>query len=390
MDAARLPVTTVDVAIVGSGIVGLGVAYAAVRRGLSVAVIDRAQRPGGASVRNFGHLCIGAQIGPARRHADRSRDLWLSLGAAAGFEVRRCGTIVAARHEDEMAVLAAAAADGGSDLLAHREVVAAAPLDPARGSGSARILPDLQVDPRTAAPSIADHLARRGVEFHRRTAGVAVRPGVLTTTRGDIHAGTIVVCVNHDLDHLLPEVAEDIGLLRCALDMLRVRADLRRPLTAPLLTGWSMLRYGRFAQQPLIAAVRARLHADRPDLAAVDVNQMYTQFPDGSLIVGDTHERAVDVDPFRAEAASRLLLAATEDLFGIPAPTVVERWTGVYASGPQPFVDRETQPGVIVLGVATGIGMTTGLGLAEERIGRIHGDLGVRDMSIPRSTRGAQ
>ncbi|WP_318387548.1 FAD-dependent oxidoreductase [Microbacterium maritypicum] len=55
------PLDTADVVVVGSGIVGLGAAYAAVRRGLRVIVVDRTDAPVGATIRNFGHLCIGAQ-----------------------------------------------------------------------------------------------------------------------------------------------------------------------------------------------------------------------------------------------------------------------------------------------------------------------------------------
>ena len=47
-----------DLVVVGSGIIGLGAAYAAVRRGLTVIVVDRADAPVGATIRNFGHLCI--------------------------------------------------------------------------------------------------------------------------------------------------------------------------------------------------------------------------------------------------------------------------------------------------------------------------------------------
>ncbi|WP_235472267.1 FAD-dependent oxidoreductase, partial [Frigoribacterium sp. Leaf44] len=68
-----------DVVVVGSGIVGLGAALAAVDRGLSVLVVDRSAVIGGSTVRNFGHLCLTPQTGEARRHALAARELWLRL-----------------------------------------------------------------------------------------------------------------------------------------------------------------------------------------------------------------------------------------------------------------------------------------------------------------------
>ncbi len=352
-----------DVAVIGSGIVGLGAAYAAVRRGQRVVVVERSAQPQGSSIRNFGHLCIGAQSGPARRYADASRPLWLQLARDARFWVRERGTLVVARHEDELALLDAASRDGGIQLLDAAELEPLTPVRPGLAVGGALIEPDLQVDPRAALGAVRAHLEPLGVEFRVRTSAGAVGTGRVDTSRGPIHAGLVVVAVNHDIDQLLPDLAESAGIVRCGLDMLRVRADAA-PLTAPLLTGWSLVRYGRFATLPESHAVRERLHAERPDLAAIDLNQMYTQVPDGSFIVGDTHAKGAGIPPFQSETAANLLLEEFTALFGT-TPRVVERWQGIYASGPDEFLVDEPFPGVVVLAATTGIGMTTGLGLAE-------------------------
>ncbi|NQX18131.1 TIGR03364 family FAD-dependent oxidoreductase [Rathayibacter sp. VKM Ac-2857] len=361
-----------DVAVVGSGIVGLGAAYAAVQRGLRVVVLDRTAAPTGATVRNFGHLCFTPQSGEALRYGIAAREAWLRLARDAGFRLGRHGTHIVARHSDELALLEAAAArppagfgDGPEiELLDAAGLRAAVPVAPAGVVGGAVLPFDLQADPRTAAGAIVRHLAALGVEFRMGTAVGRVGEGVVDTSRGTIRAETIVVAVNHDLDQLFPELAEAHDVVRCSLDMLRVDLALRAPLRAPLLTGWSLIRYSGFAGLPEAGAVRARLHRDRPDLAAIDLNQMYTQLPDGSVVVGDSHHRAVTPEPFQSEATAELLLEETARLFG-SAPRVLERWQGVYASGREEFLAAEPAPGVLVRTVTTGIGMTTGLGFAE-------------------------
>jgi FAD dependent oxidoreductase TIGR03364 len=353
-----------DVAVVGSGIVGLGAAYAAVRRGLTVVVIERSTEPVGATVRNFGHLCFTPQSGDALRYGIASRELWLRLARDAGFWLRESGTHVIARHADELALLAAfgerSAGGFGAEpdirLLDTAEMAAAVPVAANQLVGGAVLPHDLQTDPRSAATAIRRHLGALGVEFRLRTSVGRVGTGVVDTSRGSVAAGTIVVAVNHDID------------------MLRVELPLSRPLAAPLLTGWSLIRYSAFATLPQARAVRARLHGGRPDLAAIDLNQMYTQLPDGSLIVGDSHQKGSTTSPFQPESTADLLLAETSRLFGAPT-RVLERWQGVYASAADEFLVAEPEPGVLALAATTGIGMTTGLGLAEtvlsERFGAL-------------------
>ncbi|WP_295010485.1 TIGR03364 family FAD-dependent oxidoreductase [uncultured Microbacterium sp.] len=365
-----------DVAVVGSGIVGLGAAYAAARRGKRVVVVDRTERPIGATVRNFGHLCIGAQDGAARAYGEVSRGIWRRLAQDAGFWLRESGTLVVAREFDELMLLDEAAhAPGGEDirLLGPSEVLAAAPVRPEVARGGALVGGDLQVNPREAAAAIVRLLASEGVEFRFRTAVIGVEQGRVRTARGDLLAEDVIVAVNHDIDQLLPELAERAGVVRCALDMMRVAVDLPGALVAPVLTGWSLVRYARFARLRTAGALRERLHARRPDLAALDLNQMYTQLPDGTLILGDSHRREVQPDPFQPETAFDAFLEEVHALFDIRRLRVLERWQGVYASAAEEFLVEQPAPGVLVLAATTGIGMTTGLGLAETEASRAFG-----------------
>ncbi len=78
-----------DLAVVGSGILGLAHAYAAVKRGLKVAVFERTGTPLGASVRNFGMgLVTGQPPGIMLDLARESRAIWLHLAARAHFSAR--------------------------------------------------------------------------------------------------------------------------------------------------------------------------------------------------------------------------------------------------------------------------------------------------------------
>jgi len=357
-----------DLAVVGAGIVGLGTAVAALRRGLTVAVVDRASGISGASVRNFGHLCVTGQEGEARAYAELARELWLTLAPEAGFWLRESGTVVVARAEDELAVLEEFRQRRGDQdvrILTPAEVRERVPVAEGVAVGGAFLPADLQVDPREAAAAIARWLDAHGVDFFWQTAAMGVETGRVHTTRGRVTADAVVVAVNHDVDQLFPGLAEDHGIRRCGLDMMLVEAELDRPLSAPLLTGWSLVRYSGFAQTPSAGALRERLAAEQPALAALDVNQMYSQRPDGSLIVGDTHYRDADVPPFQSEAAFELLLEQARELFGTAALRIRERWQGVYASAPDEFLVASPAPSVRVVSVTTGIGMTTGLGLAD-------------------------
>lgn len=353
-----------DLAVVGAGIVGLGHAAAAIERGLTVVVVERDSAVAGATVRNFGHVGVSVHAGEAGEHARRTGELWLRLASRAGFWLRDAGALVVARHEDELAVLREA---GAERILSAVDVERLAPV---RGAvGGAHLSRDLQVDPREAGPALAAHLAAEGVEFRWRTSALSAQPGVLHTSRGEIRAEAIVFAVGHDVDHVFPAIAEEHGILRCGLDMLLTDGV---GLGMPLLTATSLLRYSAFARTAAAGAVRERLAVEAPELFARDVNQMYAERPDGTLLVGDTHEVSATMPPFQDEEASALLERLADDAFGRPL-RVRQRWRGVYAKGRDDFLRAAPCEGVRVVSVTTGIGMTTGLGLAESIVTELFG-----------------
>lgn len=361
-----------DVVVVGAGIVGLAHAYHAQQRGLSVAVVDHADGVAGASVRNFGHACITAQSGAALAYARAGRDHWLALSAQAGFWSAEAGTTAIARHDDEFAVMHEFAAHRGPGevrVLSRGDVLGRVPADQHGVVGGMYLPNDLQVDPRNAVPAIARWLEAVGVRFFWRTAATSFEPGLVRTSRGELRAATTFITVNHDIDRLFPEVAEDIGLRRCALHMIKASVPLRFPLATPLFTGWSLLRYSGLETLPSTAAVAERLHRTYPDHTAIDLHQMYTPQPDGALLIGDTHIREVTTSPFESENGFRILIDVTKELFDVARIDVIERWQGVYATAPgREFLRREPLPGTHIVTVTTGIGMTTGLGLALDSV----------------------
>lgn len=365
----------VDLLVVGAGILGLGHALHALARGARVAVVERDERAVGASVRNFGHCCTTAQRGDALDYALAARADWLRLAKEVGFWIRDAGTVVVARADDEYAVLEDLHAERADDvlLLDADEVRRRVPLADEAIVGGAWLPLDLRIDPREACPAIAGWLADAGVRFHWSTSVLGVEGGTVRTNRGNLRADKVVVAVGHDVDRLYPDVAETHGLRRCSLHMLQLADPIGTEVAPALLTGWSMLRYDGFSVSPALTRVRERLTAADPDATAAGLNLMFTQRPDGDLVLGDTHEYGRTLDPFRPEAHDNLLLDRARRLFGAPAPRVRQRWLGVYASAPAPFLTAAPAADVRVVSVTSGIGMTTGFGLAERVVDDLFG-----------------
>ncbi|MGC5025792.1 TIGR03364 family FAD-dependent oxidoreductase [Tsukamurella sp. DT100] len=361
--------TATDVLVVGAGVVGLAHAVEALDRGLTVTVVERDSRAVGASIRNFGHACVTGQTGDLAELAHLARERWLDLDGRAGLGARATGGLAVARHATELAVLEelAAARPGEVALRTADEVRSELPGGGADDVvGGAALLADLRVDPRVTVARLAAWVdAQDGAEVRFGTAYLGFDGTRAHTSRGPIAAQRVIVCVGHDLDHLYPHLAEEHRVERCALQMARA-ADPGAVVTPAVLTATSLLRYPAFAETTSAAALRTRMEADRPDLLDIDANVMFTQRPDGTLLIGDSHHTERTVAPFLDEAVTETLRAETARVLGVDRLRIIERWQGVYASSPlHPYLVAEPEERLSVRIVTSGVGMTIAHGLAR-------------------------
>lgn len=386
------PGQAVDVVVVGAGIIGLAHAAHAVANGLTVTIIERDHHAAGASVRNFGHCCITAQSGELYELAKTSRKYWLEFAEQAGFWAVESGAVVLARTDAEMAVLrelSAAREPGQVQLLspaATRErldpVAAGLPDGGTRQGdwpglvGGAFLRDDLRVDPRTTVAKLAEWLSRQpGVELHWNTAalGFSQSPDGVTvqTSRGALQAKQVFVCVGHDVDYLFPDLAAEHRIQRCALQMSLAAGPAGVRFTPAVLTATSMLRYPAFTDMPAAEALRSEVEAKQPELLDIGANVMFTQRPDGTIILGDSHHYHRTADPFLDETVTDALNNDISGRIGRPLE-IIERWQGIYASSDvAPILVRDIQPGVTVVSVTSGVGMTLSFGLAHRIVSRL-------------------
>ncbi len=191
----------------------------------------------------------------------------------------------------------------------------------------------IRVESRQAIPKIAAWLhARRGVQFLRDTAVLAVEPPRLETSRGMVQAGAVAVCPGDDLSGLYAPRIAAYHVTRCKLQMLKL-ASPGFSLPGALMSDLSLLRYAGYSELPEAAPLRARLEAEQGEHLKHGVHLIVVQSADGSLIVGDSHHYAATPDPFADARVDQLILEEFAAATGRRAPAVLERWTGTYAVG---------------------------------------------------------
>jgi FAD dependent oxidoreductase TIGR03364 len=369
-----------DVVVVGAGIVGLSHALAAVRRGLSVAVVDRDRQANGASIRNFGFVTVtGQREGLTWRRALYSRDVWDRVSPEAGIPVIHPDLAVIAHRPQAMTVLEQfAAGDMGADcrLLSGSEIQARLPMAALGARGGLWSPHERRVEPRTAIPALAAWLqSAHGVTFFRDTAVRGVESGAIDTTAGRIAAGHVVVCPGPDLVSLFPERLAARNLRLCKLQMLRLAAPGWR-LPAAVMGDLSLVRYEGYAAQPGAGALGEVLAAEAGDALAHGIHLIVVQSADGSLVVGDSHHYAATPDPFAPAEVEAIILREARALLALPEGLpVIERWTGVYPSSAEEpaFLDR-IAPDILLSLVSSGTGMSTGFALGEEGIAALLGE----------------
>ena len=368
-----------DLAIVGAGILGLGHALAASRRGLKVVVIDRETEAVGASVRNFGFVTVtGQQQGDCYRRAMRSRDVWEEVAPKAGIPVEHQGLLVVAQRPEAMDCLEAFARTEmgqGCHLLTaeqtmaqHGAVLSGKPIQGALWSSHER-----RVESRFAIPKLAAWIQSLGVTFLRKTLVKEVQKGRVLTTSGVIEATQVVVCPGDDMLTLYPEVIARHQITRCRLHMMKVMPAKPIKLPGSIMSDQSLVRYLGYAELSQSEPIKARLRAEQPRTLAEGIHLIVVQGSDGGLIVGDSHHYDWSPSPFQRAEVDELIMDELHQVLNVPGAQITERWNGTYASGPETMMRETIDDQTRLVIVTSGTGASTSFAIGEETIAEIYG-----------------
>ncbi|WP_199100841.1 TIGR03364 family FAD-dependent oxidoreductase [Dyella sp. ASV21] len=365
--------------VVGAGIVGLAMARALAEAGYQVTVFDRHERAVGASVRNFGTVWpIGVANGPLYARALRSREIWREFCAATGTWHAPSGSLIAAFHEDEWAVMNEYVGMNEGirpcRTLSPAQVREHAPGVVSQGLLGALLSTDeWVVDPREAIRALPAWLAERyGVQFHWRKAVTRVEHPWVWSGHRRYGADVIYIANGTDFETLYPELFERQAITKCKLQMLRLEAQPSPFRLGPVVCGGlTMAHYNGFHATPSMARLRERLAEQHADLLALGIHVMAAQNGLGEITIGDSHEYGHTHEPFDESAINRQIVGYLKSVLDLPTWSVKQSWHGIYAKltdGKRSELVLEAEPGVtIVNGVGGGgLGMTLSFGLAEE------------------------
>jgi D-hydroxyproline dehydrogenase subunit beta len=371
---------TWDLIVVGAGILGTSHAYFAAREGWRVLLLERGDWPGEASVRNFGTLMAGSLLGEWRRRGLESIAIYRELAPLAGFDFFPCGSLYQVTTPLEADVLqefAQLAPRQGycCELLEPNRAAALNPLlQPAHVRLALFFPEDARLEPRGLFRRWIPWLTRElPVEYRPATVAVQVwakggEACVRTAAGTEMHSRHVIVCNGSDLRSLFPDRFSATGFQRCKLQMLRTlpQPSLRLPMT--VASGLTLRRYPAFSLSPSWTRLNAEPVA--PGVREAGIHILMVQDPDGSFVVGDSHEYGIgDLSEILDSGVEALILAEARKLIHLPSWEIAQRWHGVYSMPRDAEIYRQTIDEVIH--VVTGIrgkGMTTGPAVARESI----------------------
>jgi glycine/D-amino acid oxidase-like deaminating enzyme len=150
--------------------------------------------------------------------------------------------------------------------------------------------------------------------------------------------------------------------------MLRVKPPDGYKLGAGVMSDLSLVRYRGYSELSGAQLLNDQLRVECRQALEHGVHLIIVQSQDGSLVVGDSHHYGQAMRPFAPREVEDLILHEMQRLLCLGHYQVTERWTGIYPSAQQDTLVSEVLPGVKLVSVTSGTGMSTAFGLAEEVI----------------------
>jgi FAD dependent oxidoreductase TIGR03364 len=365
--------------VVGAGIVGLATARALAEKGYAVKVIEKSQFALGASVRNFGMLWpVGQPDGILYDRSVRTKEIWTEYLDAANIPYNACGSLHLAYSTEEMNVVEDIAQFFQSKnrpvSVIDKETVLANynGINENGLLGALRSEDEIIIDPREGIKHLPAYLTQKyGVSFIWGTAITGVTSHAAFAGKTKYEADVVCVCSGQDFETLYPDQFKAQPIIKTKLQMMRFKhKDPNFNIGASVCGGLSLLHYKSFTASSALTKLRLKIEEEIPEYLKYGIHVMVSQNNQGELTVGDSHEYALDFEPFDKTEINEMILAYLKKFMHIDQWDMIQSWNGIYPimtnGAAELFLNPE--PGVYILNGIGGHGMTMSFGFAEEMI----------------------
>ena len=376
-----------DLVVVGGGVLGTFHAYHAIKKGLTVALLERDKTSQGATVRNFGQVVPSGMNTKWQAYGRESLRIYKKIQSKFDISVRQEGSIYLASDDDEVQLLEElheinASNSYPSELLTKEQCIAKYPKLRKNYVKAGLFFPEeIMVEPRIMTNRLHRYLEQSGLNLYMGETVLecdVLRNGVqiYTSQNRTISASKVIICNGSDFKTLYPKLFDESDLVISKLQMMQTKPQPNYRLPSSVLTGLSIRRYEAFAECPSYESIKAKEDPESFE-KKWGIHILFKQAMDGSVILGDSHEYApvsrmdnlgmdlnMDIDNFIVQEAKKI--------FDLPTYDIQNRWFGLYSQCKttdiyQNTIDKSIH---IVTGIG-GKGMTGSAGFAKENINSI-------------------
>ena len=376
-----------DLVIVGAGIMGTFHAFNAAKLGKKVLLLEKDNKPVGSTIQNFGQVVPSGLDAYWQKYGRRSLEMFGDLQAKADFTLVKNGSVYIASDADEDLLIQEVAdlhkkEEYACLLLSKKETETKFPdLNPAYIKSSIFYPLEYSVNSSEFIYRLINYCTEvLNVDYHPNTAVIGIEENdaevtVISSKGEKFLTEKAIVCSGYVFNLLFPEVYNNSGLIVSKLQMLKTNPMPQFDLKSNILTGLTIRRYESFESCPSFDKIQTPSHL--AELKKYGIHILFKQLPDGSIIVGDSHEYAT-VDKVEElglgvqENINELMKQEARRILDIPNEAYSQSWAGYYAQHPDGIFEYQVSKNIEIRTGIGGKGMTTSAGYSEEKINQLY------------------
>lgn len=373
-----------DLIVVGAGVVGTFHAYHALKKGLSVLLLEKDAGPQSATVRNFGQVVPSGMAGRWFDYGVRGLEIYQDIQQQFDISVRKNGSVYLASDPEEQQLLHESKQIFDTkgyvcELLTRQQCLQQWPsLNAAYVLEGLYFPQEISVEPELMIHRLIAFMQQRYTHFVYRnySAATAIESTVHgvrvnTAQEENFTAEKSIICSGAEFRLLFPKLYNESGMMVSKLQMMRSFPLPDVSLSGNILTGLSIRRYESFTECPSYSTLKTPKHYE--ELKKWGVHILFKQTPDGSIVIGDSHEYAEAAQSEQLgfhinQDINDLILQEAQRIVTFDVRQIASSWAGYYSQHADEIFSHKFHEHVHIFTGIGGKGMTSSAGYTEENI----------------------